>query len=58
MLGTTLIRMWRVRESTSRSSEANLKAIADGTTSSGSGYYDGYDYYYDYYGDDGYGYYE
>lgn len=30
MLGTTLIKMWRVRESTSRSSEANLKAIADG----------------------------
>lgn len=30
MLGTTLIRKWRVRESTSRSSEANLKAIADG----------------------------
>ena len=30
MLGTTLIKMWRVRESTSRSSVANLKAIADG----------------------------
>lgn len=30
MLGTTLIKNWRVRESTSRSSDANLKAIADG----------------------------
>lgn len=30
MLGTTLIKQWRVRESTSRSSYANLKAIADG----------------------------
>lgn len=30
MLGTTLMKQWRVRESTSRSSDANLKAIADG----------------------------
>ena len=40
--------------------EANLKAIEDGTTSSGYDYaYNGYDYYYDYYGydDEYYGYY-
>lgn len=30
MLGTTLMKQWRVRESTSRSSDANLKALADG----------------------------